>query len=97
MQDEVADLDPEKDKDKIKEKEDLLKSIAKAKGKDESEYITKNETSKDGKPIQKRVGPRGGHYYRTKGDDGWGTWQSGTGPNESKYSSLSSYLLEKFN
>ena len=78
MQNELSDLDPEKDKDKIKEKEDLLKSISKAKGKDENELIPQIDKDKDGKAIQKKTGPRGGKYYRTKSDTGWGEWTNYT-------------------
>ena len=99
IQDELADLDEEKDKDKIKEKEELLKSIAKAKGKDESDYLPKNEKTKDGKVIQKKVGPMGGKYYRSKGEKGWSNWQNYQTPDqlpESKqYNSLSNYLIDK--
>ena len=95
----MADLDEEKDKDKIKEKEELLKSIAKAKGKDESDYLPKNEKTKDGKVIQKKVGPMGGKYYRSKGEKGWSNWQNYQTPDqlpESKqYNSLSNYLIDK--
>ena len=99
IQDELADLDEEKDKNKIKEKEELLKSIAKAKGKDESDYLPKNEKTKDGKVIQKKVGPMGGKYYRSKGEKGWSNWQNYQTPDqlpESKqYNSLSNYLIDK--
>ena len=78
LQNELSDLDPEKDKDKIKEKEDLLKSISKAKGKDENELIPQIDKDKDGKAIQKKTGPRGGKYYRTKSDTGWGEWTNYT-------------------
>ena len=90
MQDEISDLDPEKDKDKIKEKEDLLKSIAKAKDKSEDELLPKVEKGSDGKQYQKKTGPMGGKYYRVKGDDGWGPWNSGEPANES----LKNYLLK---
>ena len=100
LQDELAGLDPENDKDKIKEKEDLLKSIAKAKGKGEEDYIPKTETGKDGKPLQKKVGPQGGKYYRTKGDKGWGSWQNYQTPSQLpesvQYSELSNHLMSIF-
>ena len=81
LQDEIAELDPENDKDKIKEKEDLLKNIAKAKGKGEKDFLVDTETGADGKVYQKKVGPKGGKYYRGKHDDGgWGVWQSGEPP-----------------
>lgn len=84
MQDEISDLDPEKDKDKIKEKEELLKSIAKAKGKSEDEYLPKSETGSDGKQYQHKTGPRGGKYYRVKAaGKSWGPWNSGEPANES--------------
>lgn len=99
IQDALADLDEEKDKDKIKEKEELLKSIAKDKGKDESDYLPKNEKTKDGKVIQKKVGPMGGKYYRSKGKNGWSNWQNYQTPDqlpESKqYNNLSKYLIDK--
>ena len=101
LQDEIANLDAEKDKDKIKEKEELLKSIAKAKGKDEDDYLPKNEKTKDGKVIQKKVGPKGGKYYRSKGENGWSDWQNYQTPDqlpESKqYTNLSNYLIDKIN
>ena len=78
MQNELSDLDPEKDKEKIKEKEDLLKSIAKAKGKSEEDFLPKNETDSEGRQVQRKTGPRGGKYFRVKTDEGWGTWQSDT-------------------
>ena len=34
-------------------------------------------TGADGKTYQKKVGPRGGKYYRSKGDKGWSEWQNG--------------------
>jgi hypothetical protein len=67
--------------------EDQLKDAAKKAGKDESEYLMKTDTDKDGKQRQRKTGPRGGKYYRVKGDKGWGDWISGE-PNES----LSTYL-----
>lgn len=101
IQNELADLDEEKDKDKIKEKEELLKSIAKAKGKDEGDYLPKNEKTKTGKTIQKKVGPKGGKYYRSKGENGWSDWQNYQTPEqlpESKqYTQLSNYLIDKIN
>ena len=63
-------MDPEKDKDKIKEKEDLLKSIAKAQGKDEDAFEIKTETGGDGKVYKKWKGPNGGECWMSKKDDG---------------------------
>lgn len=90
IQDELSDLDPEKDKDKIKEKEDLLKSIAKSKGKDENEFITKTDKDENGNSRQHKTGPRGGKYYRVKTDNHWGPWNSDT----SECMSLYEYLKE---
>ena len=96
MQDDMANLDPEKDKDKIKEMEDKLKDAAKKAGKDESEYLMKTDTDKDGKQRQHKTGPRGGKYYRVKGDDGWGDWISGE-PNECLSSSIKNNINESCN
>lgn len=90
IQDELSNLDPEKDKDKIKEKEDLLKSIAKSKGKDENEFITKTDKDENGNPRQHKTGPRGGKYYRVKTDNQWGPWNSDT----NECISLCDYLKE---
>lgn len=92
MQEELAGLDPEKDKDKIKEKEDLLKSIAKAKGKDENEFVPKVDTGKNGTIYQHKVGPLGGKYKRPKKKDGsWGEWTS----ESLKNTSLMGFLYER--
>lgn len=107
IQDELSELDPEKpeDKEKIKEKEKILKAVAKAKGKDESEFLPKVEMVGDGdnkKPVQKKVGPRGAKYFRTKGDNGWGEWRwyksesdITVESNNVTYSQLQQYLLEQ--
>jgi hypothetical protein len=92
----MANLDPEKDKDKIKEMEDKLKDAAKKAGKDESEYLMKTDTDKDGKQRQRKTGPRGGKYYRVKGDDGWGDWISGE-PNECLSSNIKNNINESCN
>ena len=87
----MSDLDPEADKDKIKEKEKLLKSIAKAKGKKEGDFLPKIDTGEDGKVYQHKVGPQGGKYKRPKKDDGtWGVWV----PESYAQMSLSDFLLE---
>ena len=85
---------PEKpeDQENIKEKEKILKAIAKAKGKDESEFLPKVEMVGDGdnkKPVQKKVGPRGAKYFRTKGENGWGEWRW--------YKNESDITVESFN
>ena len=93
LQNEIAELDSKKDKDKIKEIEDKLKKAAKDNGEDESKYLMKTDTDKDGNPRQKKTGPRGGKYYRVKGKDGWGPWNSGT-PNESLVTYLQNNIYE---
>ena len=76
IQDEIAELDPENDKDKIKELNDKLKKAAKANGKPENEYEVKIDTDEGGNPRQRKVGPQGGKYYRVKTDGKWGPWNS---------------------
>ena len=76
IQDEIAELDPENDKDRIKELNDKLKKAAKAKGKPENEYEVKIDTDEGGNPRQRKVGPQGGKYYRVKTDGKWGPWNS---------------------
>jgi hypothetical protein len=78
IQDEIAELDPENDKDKIKELNDKLKKAAKDKGKPENEYEVKIDTDEGGNPRQRKVGPQGGKYYRVKTDGKWGPWNSTT-------------------
>ena len=105
LQEEISNLDPEKDKDKINEIIEKLKKAAKDNGKDESEYVVKIDKDEKGNPRQRKTGPRGGKYYRVKGDDGWGPWNSDTNEsllsflqvsmsniNESKSNNLSRYL-----
>ena len=105
LQNELSELDPEKeeDKKKIKEKEKLLKAAAKAKGKDESEFLPKVEMAGKGdnkKPVQKKVGPRGAKYFRTKGKNGWGQWRwyksesDFTSESNYEYNQLKNYLFE---
>jgi hypothetical protein len=106
LQNELSELDPE-NKDhhkKIKEKEKLLKAIAKAKGKDESAFIPKIEMAGKGdnkKPVQKKVGPRGAKYFRTKGKNGWGQWRwyksesDLTSESNYEYNQLKNYLYEQ--
>ena len=76
IQDEIAELDPENDKDQIKELNDKLKKAAKDKGKPENEYEVKIDTDDSGNPRQRKVGPQGGKYYRVKTDGKWGPWNS---------------------
>ena len=78
IQDEIAELDPENDKDRIKELNDKLKKAAKDKGKPENEYEVKIDTDEGGNPRQRKVGPQGGKYYRVKTDGKWGPWNSTT-------------------
>ena len=78
IQDEIAELDPENDKDRIKELNDKLKKVAKDKGKPENEYEVKIDTDEGGNPRQRKVGPQGGKYYRVKTDGKWGPWNSTT-------------------
>jgi hypothetical protein len=107
MQNELSELDPEKeeDKPKIEELEKKLKAIAKAKGKGEEDFLPKTEMIGDGdnkKPVQKKVGPRGAKYFRTKGKDGWGDWRwyknesdiTVESYNTNTYRELRSYLFE---
>jgi hypothetical protein len=89
LQDETSN---EEDENKRKEKEDLLKSICKAKDLNSDEIVPKVVTGKDGKTYQKKVGPRGGKYYRSKGDNGWSDWQNGVIPE-----SLSSHIVNLTN
>lgn len=89
LQNELSELDPENDKDKIKEIEDKLKKAAKDNNASEEEYLVKTDKDKDGKPRQRKTGPRGGKYYRVKGNDGWGPWNSGIGEG------LVAYLLKE--
>lgn len=102
IQDELADLDPEKDKEKIKEKEDILKAVAKSKGKNEDDLIPKIETREGKKPIQKKVGPRGAKYYRRKDDSGWTGWvwyktDSDISESNSNYESLKKFIIDSLN
>jgi hypothetical protein len=100
IQDELADLDPEKDKEKIKEKETILKAVAKAKGKNENDLIPKIETKEGKKPIQKKVGPRGAKYYRRKDDSGWTGWvwyKTDSDITESNYESLKKFIIDSLN
>ena len=90
LQEELSNLDSKKDKDKINEIIDKLKKAAKDNGKDENEYIIKIDNDKDGKPRQHKTGPRGGRYYRVKGDDGWGPWNWNNAVNE--FNNLSMFL-----
>lgn len=100
IQDELADLDPEKDKEKIKEKEAILKAVAKAKDKNENDLIPKIETKEGKKPIQKKVGPRGAKYYRRKDDSGWTGWvwyKTDSDIKESNYESLKKFITDSLN
>ena len=102
IQDELADLDPENDKEKIKEKEAILKAVAKAKGKNENDLIPKIETREGEKPIQKKVGPRGAKYYRRKDDSGWTGWvwyktDSDINESNSNYESLKKFIIDSLN
>lgn len=95
IQNELSDLNPETDKDKIKEKEDLLKSIAKAKGKNEDEFIPKEAEVTDpdtGKKIKRVIhtGPKGGRFYYPDGKPK--TPEHKVYVQESKYSKLSDHL-----
>ena len=96
LQDELSELDPEKDKDKIKEKEKLLNSIAKAKGKKEDDFLPKIDTGANGTVYQRKVGPQGGKYYRVKTDGKWGPWNPGEPATSESYTqmSLGKFLLE---
>ena len=94
LQKEAGELDPDKDKDKIKEIENKLKQAAKDAGKDEDSYLIKTETDSNGTQYKKMTGPRGGKYYKAKPKDGsWSKdWISGEpGKNES-FIDLSSYM-----
>lgn len=110
MQNELSELDPEKeeDKPKIADLEKKLKAIAKAKGKGEEDFLPKTEMIGDGdnkKPVQKKVGPRGAKYFRTKGENGWGEWRwyknesdiTVESYNTNTYRELRSYLFEYLN
>jgi DNA repair exonuclease SbcCD ATPase subunit len=105
MQNELSELDPDKeeDKSKIEDLEKKLKAIAKAKGKNEDDFLPKTEMIGDGddkKPVQKKVGPRGAKYFRTKGDNGWGDWRwyknesDITVESNTLYNNLKNYLIE---
>ena len=81
----------------------MLKAIAKSKGKDESEFLPKVEMTGKGdnkKPVQKKVGPRGAKYFRTKGKNGWGQWRwyksesDFTSESNYEYNQLKNYLFE---
>lgn len=85
IQDELSNLDQKKDKKEIENKKELLKNIAKSRGENEEKFIPTIETGEDGKQYKKKVGPRGGEYYKVKGDDGWSkNWNSGNPPHKSK-------------
>ena len=84
----LADLDPESHT--AKDLKAKIEAYAKEKGKDPNELLSiKNEKDSEGRPVQKRTGPRGGKYFRTQVDGKWGEWQSGTNEN------LKWYLVDK--
>ena len=79
MQKDYADAEP--GSGKAKELEGKLKAA--------NADVPETETDKEGRPKQKRTGPRGGKYFRTKVDGKWGEWQSDTNEN------LKWYLVDK--
>ena len=94
LQNEMGELDPEKDPDKLKELEDKLKQAAKDAGKDEDAFLIKTETGADGTQYKKMTGPRGGKYYKAKPKDGsWSKdWMSGEPPKNESFIDLRSYM-----